>query len=285
MLQLPFTLQRAHIASKFMATNNMELDDPSKMVDIDETPPTPGPSTLFQVPLIRQDVLGYSRIPSQPLYNPMNCAAASAKLLGLVSPAKADEMTRLVEGVYTRSWENYLNANAPRGIVYTFQRLELTEEILLNVGLGIFPEFGTIILTAPVDGSIGHYYVLARDKYLKVGVLDPQNEICAMGLESIKNFIKRIHPGSSRLYLFVITVNKPRTISQMTDDFTEGILSRQVASMKIGSGGRSTRHRTSLPTRKVGRSSSSSKRSYTRRRRALQTGKVGYRPTKTGRKV
>jgi len=169
--------------------------------------------------------------------------------------------------------------------VYTFQRLELTEEILLNVGLGIFPEFGTIILTAPVGGSIGHYYVLARDKYLKVGVLDPQNEICAMGLESIKNFIKRIHPGSSRLYLFVITVNKPRTVSQMTDDFTEGILSRQVASMKIGSGEKSTRHRTSLPTRKVGRSSSSSKRSYTRRRRALLTGKVGYRPTKTGRKV
>jgi len=285
MRRLPFTRLRAHIASKFMATNNMELDDPSRMVDIYETPPMPGPSTLFQVPLIRQDVLGYHRIPSQPLYNPMNCAAASAKILGLVSPAKADEMTRLVEGVYTRSWENYLNANAPSGIVYTFQRLEFTEELLLNVGLGIFPEFGTIILTAPLDGSLGHYYVLARDKYLKVGVLDPQNEICAMGLENIKEFIKRVHPGPSRLYLFVITVNKPRTMSQMGDDFTEGILSGQVASMKIGSGGKSTRHRTSLPTRKVGRSSSSSKRSYTRRRRALRTGKVGYRPTKTGRKV
>jgi hypothetical protein len=54
---------------------------------------------------------------------------------------------------------------------------------------------------------------------------------------------------------------------------------------KLDEGGGSTRHRTSLPTRKVGRSSSSSKRSYTHRRRALQTGKVGYRPTKTGRKV
>lgn len=49
--------------------------------------------------------------------------------------------------------------------------------------------------------------------------------------------------------------------------------------------GGSTRHRTSLPTRRAGRSSSSSKRSYTRRRRALRTGKGGYRPTKTGRKV
>jgi hypothetical protein len=49
--------------------------------------------------------------------------------------------------------------------------------------------------------------------------------------------------------------------------------------------GGSTVHLTSLPTRRAGRSSSSSKRSYTHRRRALRTGKVGYRPTKTGRKV
>ena len=49
--------------------------------------------------------------------------------------------------------------------------------------------------------------------------------------------------------------------------------------------GGSTRHRTSLPTRRAGRSSSSSKRNYTHRRRALRTGKGGYRPTKTGRKV
>jgi len=259
--------------------------DPSKMVDMDETLPTPDPSTLFQVPLTRQDVLGYYRIPSQPLYNPINCAAASAKLLGLVSPVKADEMTRLVKGVYTTNWENYLNESAPRGIVYTFQRLELTEELLVKVGLGIFPEFGTIILTAPVDGSYGHYYVLARDKKLMVGVLDPQNQICAMGLESIKDFIRRIHPGADRVYLFVITINKPRTISQMADDFTEGILSRRVASMDISKGGKSTRHRTSLPTRRAGRSSFSSKRNYSHRRRALRTGKGGYRPTKTGRKV
>jgi len=52
-----------------------------------------------------------------------------------------------------------------------------------------------------------------------------------------------------------------------------------------GKKGGSTLHLTSLPTRRAGRSSSSSKRSYTHRRRALQTGKVGYRPTKTGRKV
>ena len=241
MHQLPFIRLRVHTVSKFIATNNMEIDDesPSGMMEIDETPPTPGPSILFQVPLTRQDVLGYSRIPSQPLYNPINCAAASAKLLGLVSPAKADEMTRLVKGVYTTSWEKYLNANTPRGIVYTFQRLELTDELLTKIELAIFPEFGTIILTTPVDGSLGHYYVLARDKYLKVGVLDPQNEICAMGLESIKNFIKRLHPQTNRLYLFVITVNKPRTMSQMTDDFTEVILARQLGSIGINGAGKS----------------------------------------------
>lgn len=263
----------------------MQVDEPPPaMMDVDQTPPKPGPSAIFQVPLTRQDVLGYSRIPSQPLYNPINCAAASAKLLGLVSPSKADEMTRLVKGLYTESWGKYLNANAPHGIVYTFQRLEFTEELLINVGLAIFPEFGTIVLTEPVDGSLGHYYVLARDKQLRVGVLDPQNETCAMGLESIKDFIKRLHPETSRLYLYIITVNKPRTISQMEDDFTEGILSSRVASMKIG-GGKSIRRPISLPTRRAGRSSSSSKRNYTHRRRALRTGKGGYRPTKTGRKV
>lgn len=41
----------------------------------------------------------------------------------------------------------------------------------------------------------------------------------------------------------------------------------------------------SLPTRRARRFSSSKKRRYTHRRRALLTGKVGYRPTKTGRKV
>ena len=41
----------------------------------------------------------------------------------------------------------------------------------------------------------------------------------------------------------------------------------------------------SLPTRRAPHFSSSKKRRYTHRRRALLTGKVGYRPTKTGRKV
>jgi hypothetical protein len=50
-------------------------------------------------------------------------------------------------------------------------------------------------------------------------------------------------------------------------------------------GGKSTRRPISLPTRRAGRSSSSSKRNYTHRRRALRTGKGGYRTTRTGRKV
>ena len=41
----------------------------------------------------------------------------------------------------------------------------------------------------------------------------------------------------------------------------------------------------SLPTRRAPHFSSSKKRRYTHRRRALLTGKAGYRPTKTGRKV
>ena len=52
----------------------------------------------------------------------------------------------------------------------------------------------------------------------------------------------------------------------------------------LGMGG-ATRHRISLPTRRAGRSSSSSKRSYTHRRQALLTGMGGYRPIKTDRKV
>ncbi len=49
--------------------------------------------------------------------------------------------------------------------------------------------------------------------------------------------------------------------------------------------GGSTRHRSSLPTRRAGRSSFARKMRYTRRQRALRTGKGGYRSTKTGRTV
>ena len=41
----------------------------------------------------------------------------------------------------------------------------------------------------------------------------------------------------------------------------------------------------SLPTRRAPRFSSSKKKRYSHRRRALRTGKGGYQPTKTGRKV
>lgn len=53
----------------------------------------------------------------------------------------------------------------------------------------------------------------------------------------------------------------------------------------IGRGRRSSRHRSSLPTRRAGRSSSSRKRRYSHRRRALRTGKGGYRSTGKHRKV
>lgn len=59
----------------------------------------------------------------------------------------------------------------------------------------------------------------------------------------------------------------------------------QASDVAMDTSGGSTRRLTSLPTRRAGRSSSSSKRNYTHRRRALLTGKGGYRPTKTGRKV
>jgi len=50
-------------------------------------------------------------------------------------------------------------------------------------------------------------------------------------------------------------------------------------------GGASPFRLLSSPTRKVRRSSSSKKRHYSRRQQASQTGKGGYRPTKTGRKA
>ena len=74
------------------------------------------------------------------------------------------------------------------------------------------------------------------------------------------------------------TVKDPRFAK--ISDWRKWLLdSRQV-------GGSTRGHRLpSLPTRRARRFSSSKKRRYSHRRRALQTGKVGYRPTKTGRKV
>ena len=238
-------------------------------------------STLFQVPLVNHDAWGYKRIPSQPIFDPKNCGAATAKLLGLVTPAKADQMTRLGKGASVASWLKFLNSGAPDGIVYSYTSVALTEQSLIDIAKGLFTESGTVILTIPEGSQYGHYYVLAKDAALTVGVLDPQQAICAPGFEQTKEFIQRVHPGASAGTIGVFVVNQPRTMSQALSDYTDGILSRQVAAMHVGG----DVIRSSLPTRRVGRSSSSKKRRYTHRRRALRTGKGGYRSTGKHRKV
>ena len=238
-------------------------------------------STLFQVPLANHDVMGYKRIPSQRIFDPQNCGAATAKLLGLVTPMKADQMTQLGRGARVDGWLKFLNAGAPNGIVYSTTTAPLTEQSLVELAMGLFAESGTVILTATDGNEVGHYYVIAKDAKLTVGVLDPQQGRCAYGFEQTKEFIQRVHPGASKGTITVFISNQPRTISQALSDYTDGILSRQIAAMHVGG----DVIRSSLPTRRAGRSSSSRKRRYSHRRRALRTGKGGYRSTGKHRKV
>lgn len=191
-------------------------------------------STLFQVPLTSHDVMGYKRIPSQPIFDPKNCGAASAKLLGLVTPMKADQMTQLGKGASIAGWLKFLNAGAPDGIVYNHTTVPLTEHSLIDIASGLFAESGTVILTAAEGSLAGHYYVIVKRADLAVGVLDPQQGKCAFGFEETKEFIQRIHPGASAGTIGVFVVNQPRTMSQALSDYTDGILSRQVAAMHMG---------------------------------------------------
>lgn len=238
-------------------------------------------STLFQVPLTSHDVMGYKRIPSQPIFDPKNCGAASAKLLGLVTPMKADQMTQLGKGASVAGWLKFLNAGAPDGIVYSHTTAPLTEHSLIDIASGLFTESGTVILTAAEGSLAGHYYIIVKRADLAVGVLDPQQGKCAFGFEETKEFIQRIHPGASAGTIGVFVVNQPRTMSQALSDYTDGILSRQIADMHVGG----DVIRSSLPTRRAGRSSSSRKRRYSHRRRALRIGKGGYRSTGKHHKV
>lgn len=250
--------------------------DPDAIMDIDGEPERT--STIFQVSLLHQDIEGYSRIPSQPLFNPLNCGATTANLLGIITPNKADEMTRNLEGVNTLEWENYLNRLAPDTVNYRFDKIILTEEVLTEFSKEIFPQFGTIILIQSTFQKFGHYYVLAKDKNHNVVIFDPQNQECLLGLMNIKNFFKYLEQlNDTNMLMYFISINQQRTMLQLIKD-SEFIKNRR-------SGGSIRGRLLSLPTRRARRFSSSKKRRYTHRRRALLTGKVGYRPTKTGRKV
>jgi len=89
--------------------------------------------------------------------------------------------------------------------------------------------------------------------------------------------------------------NRPRgqviSVDNWNASFPDGCwpmdLPKPILRSLLPSGGVSIRGRRlpSLPTRRAPRFSSSKKKRYTHRRRALRTGKGGYRPIKTGRKV
>jgi hypothetical protein len=250
--------------------------DPDASMDIDGEPQRS--SNIFQVSLFDQDIQGYRRIQSQPLFNPLNCGASSANLLGIITPDKADQMTSDLEGINTLEWQNYLNSLAPDTVTYSFNKVILTEQVLKEFSDNIFPQFGTFILIQPSSKDHGHYCVLAKDKNYNIVIFDPQDQKCLTGLVNIENFIKNLEQlHRSSITMYFILMNQPRTISQLIKD-SEFIKSRK-------SGGSSRDRLPSLPTRRVRNFSSSKKRRYSHRRRALQTGKVGYRPTKTGRKV
>jgi len=192
-------------------------------------------------------------------------------LLGLVTPAKANEMTMKNDVIMVGTWLEFLNESAPAGIVYSARTLPLTTAALTDIGKGLFSESGTIILSGETGHAGGHYYVLARDDQSRFVLLDAQQGLCLANIIDVQKFMQFIHPGVKEGGgdFIVFTVSQPRTPGQSTSDFVNGPLQKQLAaSLKFGGSGRRP---SSLPTRRAGRSSR--KRRYSRRRRALWTGR------------
>jgi len=207
-------------------------------------------------------------IPAQAAVAPQNCGAATALLLGLISPEQANEMTRKGEGKSTAEWLGLLNDHPPAGVTYSSVEMPLTDDNLHNIASNLFLASATVVLTTENNKPMGHYFVLARDTNSTVVVFDLQMGLCAANPVDFNNYIEFVHPGmkpgGGRITVF--GADQERTAEQVARDAY--ILRGQTEKMN---GAGSSRRPSSLLTRRAGRSSR--KRHYSRRRRASRTGR------------
>ncbi len=101
----------------------------------------------------------------------MNCGAVTGQLLGLVSPKTANEMTQLQQGSYLGEWVDY--ASKVIGSPLTIHTEPITEFTRFFT-YALFPGFGTLVLTLPVNDGVGHYFVVGKSNDNRIVILDPQ---------------------------------------------------------------------------------------------------------------
>lgn len=232
---------------------------------------------LFQKRITPNDTKFFENPSTQPELNPMNCAAVSGQLLGIVSKKTAEEMTDKAIGKTLDEW--ILAMNKLGSTKYSAKDVDFN-----TIYNQLFLGYATIGFFTRTDGT-GHAAVIVRYTDGNTYILDPQVRDVYVN-EDIVNFKRR---GNYTDRIFVLYSNTPLTKEEYDTIFAEDILSALVHQCNIYVGGRniisSSRRLPSLPKRKVRSSSSSSKKRYTRRRRALRSGKGGYRSRVTGRTV
>ena len=186
-------------------------------MEVDETK-----SSLFQALLSPRDVRYFKNPESQPQYNPMNCAAVSGQLLGMIPSSTSEKMTVGMMGVHFQEWLNELNKAAGQEI-YRSEQSSLDK--LYNE---LFVGFGTLVLfTRPNVG--GHYCVVTLGEDNNLYLLDPQKRKVFKNEEIPKYLQEQQLTGP----IYVIK-SVPRTKSPHISAFVEDILAGKLSACRVG---------------------------------------------------
>lgn len=238
------------------------------------------PSTvLFQMPITDEEIRTYRSPSTQAVFQPMNCATATAFFLGLLTPREAEALSTRSQtaelfssGIGSvQAWGRELStvSDADGSITGPIQVMQTGGQFP-----PLLPGHGTFVLKMNAANSFGHYFVIARDTAGALGILDPQLRQIWRDLDAYLNAGGL--QGSGPFYYFAL--NEPRTPSQLAS-----IASRLRAARgcRIARGGKTRRRKStassppSAPKRLVPSVGGRRLRSG-RRMRAYSKRKVGY---------
>lgn len=233
-------------------------------MDVDSVAP---PTQLFQVRFTEDEINAFVRIRYQAPLNPQNCTVATARLLKLIGPISANELSALNVPMSEEYWRRHLNNLANRaqiGVEYVTRRADFSELTMTTILSTLMPDHGTMLFLTPRNGQNGHAVVLGNHRHAFFIADGQACRIFPNQLDALDR-IAGILGGAGLVHTFVSTT--PRTVDQIDRDGASIVRQAGIDHAGGQRRRRSTR-RSSLPRRKAGRSSSSSKSSYSRRRRA-----------------
>jgi hypothetical protein len=180
-------------------------------------------SSLFQTRLSKRDTAYFRNPDNQPAYNPLNCAAVSAQLLGIIPKSLAERMTARFEGAYIQEWEDALNYMAGKRI-YRIQ-----EAKMVDIYNDLFDGFATLVLFTRVNGP-GHYCVLASGPDHELYLLDAQMREVYQGRGEIEPYLQRQRLDGPAL----VIRTTPKTKEEHVDTFINDVLSWQLSQCRLG---------------------------------------------------